>query len=283
MLFADPVTASATARAAAKLGLEQAGPQLATVCSNGDMPVEARIAALNALADLRVDELQVALGAIDGEAPVALRKRAIALLSRSTPERAVPLLATLLDNASVGERQAAFEALGELQHPSATELLTRWLDRMGSGDADPAMHLDLLEAAAKHEALVKRVAAIDANANNGGELSYYETCLAGGDAKAGGRVFRNLEATRCTRCHSLNGKGGNAGPALDDIGNKLEARQLLEALVTPSARIAEGFGATIVVLHSGIEHRGVITRGSGWQPDDRRHRRQGHRHHVERD
>jgi len=36
--------------------------------------------------------------------------------------------------------------------------------------------------------------------------------------------------------------------------------QLLEALVAPSARIAEGFGATMLELHDGTVHVGLVTK-----------------------
>ncbi|MFN9275904.1 MAG: hypothetical protein ACK6D2_09255, partial [Planctomycetota bacterium] len=51
-----------------------------------------------------------------------------------------------------------------------------------------------------------------------------------------------------------------AGPALDGIGKKLTRAQLLEALVAPSARIAEGSGTTTVRLHDGTMHAGVVTK-----------------------
>ena len=58
----------------------------------------------------------------------------------------------------------------------------------------------------------------------------------------------------------LGGSGGNAGPALDGIGKKLSREQLLEALLAPSARIAEGFGATTLTLDDGTVHVGLVTK-----------------------
>lgn len=259
--LADPVTAAPAARAAAKLHLQQAAPQLAALVQRGDGPADARLAALDALADLDAPELAGALAGIDGAAPVALRQRAVALLSKTNPEKAVPVLATLLENASQGEKQAAFEALGNLPCEAATKVLRDWLDRLHRDAVPPALQLDLLEAAAKHADLQPAAAAFErAAAATDAELGPFLVAREGGDSGRGRSVFHDHEATRCTRCHSLGGSGGNAGPALDDIGAKLTRDQLLAALITPSARIAEGFGATTIELHNGMLHVGVVTR-----------------------
>jgi putative heme-binding domain-containing protein len=229
------------------------------------MPAKARVAALDALADLKANELQSALSAIGDNAPVQLRKRAVALLSHTAPEKAVPVLRSLLANASVGEKQAALEALGNLHHESASNLLRVWMQRIEEGKVEDAITLDLLEAADKHEALKPMVAAYEKAAAKLGPLGPYGNCIAGGNASAGRKVFHDLEATRCSRCHSLRNNGGNAGPALDDVGKRLTPQKLLEALITPSATIAEGFSTTTVELHNGMIHAGVITKDQDGQ------------------
>jgi quinoprotein glucose dehydrogenase len=266
-LLADPAIAATAARSAARLGLRHAGPQLAALVAARDAPDAARLAALDALADLDAAELPATLSSIDAHAPVPLRQRAVALLSRTAPEQAVPVLATLLDDAPLGERQAALEALGELQHAQATAVLDRWLDRQLMGDVPAALQLDLFEAAGRHEALRERRALAfpgadaDPTATADAELlARWRLVLEGGDAGRGRKVFFDHEATRCTRCHALGGNGGNAGPALDGIGRQLTREQLLEALLAPSARIAEGFGATLLELHDDSLLLGVVTR-----------------------
>lgn len=259
-LLADPVTAAAAARAAAALGLHETAGQLTALVAQAAAPSEARVAALDALADLDAPELAAALDAIDAKADVALRQRAVALLSKQAPEKAVPVLATLLDNAPQGERQAALEALGNTAHASATAVLRSWVERLAKDDVPSTLQLDLLEAAGKHEALRPAIAAYEKAAAERGPLGEWRVARDGGNSGRGRSIFHDNEATRCTRCHSLGGSGGNAGPALDGIGKKLTRDQLLEALVTPSARIAEGFGAVTIELNDGNVHVGVITK-----------------------
>ncbi len=266
-LLDDPDIAASVAGAVADLSQKQCAGRLAEVVGRSQMTEAARVAALDALARLDAPELEAALLRIDADAPVALRKRAVELLSRSAPGKAVPVLASLLENASTAERQAALTALGELQDPAAAALLGDWLDRDVRGEVPAALRLELLEAAGKHgdpgleRRLAARRAADAANHPPGGDpVAEHRECLEGGDAEAGRKVFFEHEATRCTRCHTLAGEGGNAGPALDGIGARSDRTQLLESLLAPSARIAAGFGSTTVDLHDGSMLLGFVTK-----------------------
>jgi putative heme-binding domain-containing protein len=206
-------------------------------------------------------QLPQTIAAIDATAPVRLRKRAIELLSRTAPEKAVPILATLLENAPVAEKQAAFVALADCKHEAATQLLATWLEKLQCGEVEPALQLDVLEAAGKKkDAAIQVILEARAKAATADPLGDYLVCREGGDAKEGRKVFFDFEATRCTRCHTLSGTGGNAGPVLDGIGVKQTRDYLLEALITPSARIAEGFGSTTVELHDGSVQVGFVTK-----------------------
>ncbi|MCA8950747.1 MAG: HEAT repeat domain-containing protein [Planctomycetes bacterium] len=264
-LLQDRVTAEAAATAAGRLKLTTTAPALAKLVADRGATEGARVAALNALATMEASELGDAVAGIDADAPVPLRKRAIELLSKSAPERAVPILATLLDNASLAEQQAAFTALGDLRHEASTGLLRSWMERLAAGDVPAGARLELLDAAAKHDdpALRQALAVHDRQAEQAGPLGKWQVCLEGGDRGAGRRIFFDNEATRCTRCHTLGGSGGNAGPVLDAIGKQRDRAYLLEALITPSAKIAEGFGSTTVELHNGDIHAGFVTKDSG--------------------
>ncbi|HZN37813.1 MAG TPA: PVC-type heme-binding CxxCH protein [Planctomycetota bacterium] len=259
-LLADRVVAEATATAAGKMNLLGCAEALAKVVLDGGREDAARTAALDALDAMAAPQLPQTVAAIDATAPVRLRKRAIELLSRTAPEKAVPILATLLENAPVAEKQAAFVALAECKHEAATQLLVSWLERLQRDEVEPPLQLDVLEAAGKQlDATIQSMLLARANKTTG-PLGDYLVCREGGDPKEGKKVFFDFEATRCTRCHTLSGTGGNAGPVLDGIGKKQTRDYLLEALITPSARIAEGFGSTTVELHDGGVQVGFITK-----------------------
>ncbi|MEE2912278.1 MAG: c-type cytochrome, partial [Planctomycetota bacterium] len=54
-------------------------------------------------------------------------------------------------------------------------------------------------------------------------------------------VFEH-SSSQCLRCHKIGNHGGIAGPVLDSVGSTMNGRELLESLLVPSKRIAEGFG-----------------------------------------
>lgn len=59
------------------------------------------------------------------------------------------------------------------------------------------------------------------------------TTLAGADESTARRL---INAQGCKGCHSLEGSGGNRGPALDGVGRRLEADQIEQQLLNPKAR-----------------------------------------------
>ena len=66
-----------------------------------------------------------------------------------------------------------------------------------------------------------------------------------------GRSFeggkRAFARARCLECHRIAGEGGNRGPDLTGAGSRFSERDLLEALLRPSASIADQYGQTQVL------------------------------------
>jgi putative heme-binding domain-containing protein len=83
-----------------------------------------------------------------------------------------------------------------------------------------------------------------------------------GDARRGEEVFFR-EAVGCGKCHVVNGRGTDFGPALSEIGSKLPREALLEAILDPSAGISFGFEAWTVETKSGEELFGLIVSETG--------------------
>jgi putative membrane-bound dehydrogenase-like protein len=72
-------------------------------------------------------------------------------------------------------------------------------------------------------------------------LSSGEETVAAGDAKRGEDIFWNHPLAGCINCHMLDGKGSTVGPPLDGIASLRNSDYLMEALIAPSASLAEGF------------------------------------------
>jgi putative heme-binding domain-containing protein len=62
-----------------------------------------------------------------------------------------------------------------------------------------------------------------------------------GDSKRGEDIFFKHPVAACALCHMLGGKGSMVGPPLDGIAGKKDEAYLLESLVNPNAKLAEGY------------------------------------------
>ena len=65
-----------------------------------------------------------------------------------------------------------------------------------------------------------------------------------GDARRGEKIFWEHPVAACKNCHMLKGQGSAVGPALDGIAGRKDEAYILESLINPNARLAEGYTAT---------------------------------------
>jgi len=107
------------------------------------------------------------------------------------------------------------------------------------------------------EPLLKRVA-VDAGAQ-AARLAELQGALSGGDAARGRQVFLGVRAS-CSACHRVGVDGGTVGPNLAAIGDIRSRRDLLEAIVFPSASFARGFEPVSIATTAGKAYAGVIGR-----------------------
>lgn len=83
-----------------------------------------------------------------------------------------------------------------------------------------------------------------------------------GDAQRGAKLFNNEKKSKCTTCHLKGEKGVRLGPDLTWIGAIRSERDLLEAIVFPSASIARYHEVVIVVTKSGKVLSGLMVKES---------------------
>src|ERR1041385_4494910 len=79
-----------------------------------------------------------------------------------------------------------------------------------------------------------------------------------GDAARGKKLFADENRLACSKCHTVDGTASKAGPDLAFVGDKFPRRELIRAVLEPSAAIAVGYGTTIVETKSGDEFQGII-------------------------
>jgi putative heme-binding domain-containing protein len=79
-----------------------------------------------------------------------------------------------------------------------------------------------------------------------------------GDVARGRELFNNEQRAACAKCHSVDGSGSKAGPDLYAIGDNFLRRELIQAVLEPSASIAVGYGTTIVETKADGSFVGVV-------------------------
>jgi putative heme-binding domain-containing protein len=83
------------------------------------------------------------------------------------------------------------------------------------------------------------------------------TSVKSGDVRRGQGVFNSPKAA-CSACHAIGYLGGKVGPDLTRIGQIRNERDLLEAIVYPSASFVRSYEPMIVATKSGEEFSGVL-------------------------
>lgn len=78
-----------------------------------------------------------------------------------------------------------------------------------------------------------------------------------GDRSQGYHVFRSSRAG-CSACHQVGYVGGNVGPVLSQIGRSRGRRELLEAILFPSARLEQGYRSVKVRTTDGEVLIGLV-------------------------
>ncbi len=81
-----------------------------------------------------------------------------------------------------------------------------------------------------------------------------------GNVKKGAEIFKQQS---CAACHTVE-KGAKAvGPQLVDIGKRYKRIELLESIIKPNAKIAQGFATQIFATEEGLTYTGFVTREAG--------------------
>ena len=79
-----------------------------------------------------------------------------------------------------------------------------------------------------------------------------------GDAARGMKLFNDEQKLLCSKCHSVDGSASKAGPDLFAAGDAFGRRDLVDAVLKPSATIAPGYGTVILETKAGGAYQGTL-------------------------
>ncbi len=209
-----------------------------------------RVASLHQLALANDDGLGKAIDAAVVASDPDLRISARAYLATLNPARALKEATSALSTGTRAERQAAVSLLSTIASTPDTTIsgaarseLDSLLSQMESATVDAGLRLELVEAGLTHgdARAAKAAALMSPAAGTGLTDALSPSVLEGGAIERGHDVALYNSAVACLRCHAIAGVGGHAGPALDGVGSRLTARQILESIVEPQVTVAAGF------------------------------------------
>jgi putative membrane-bound dehydrogenase-like protein len=257
--------AVAALRAAGVADFDEA---LLRIARDGARPDELRADALLAaaprIARLEAGLFNFLLGCLDAEKPALLRLAAAqALGTAGCDDTQLGTLTISVAAAGALELPRLLGAFERCKNPTVGKRLVTGLEKSAVTESLPAEALRRAlagfpdEVRRQAEPILKR---LDADLEKQkARLAELEPLLAGGDAARGREVFWGKKAA-CAACHAVGGQGGRVGPDLSKIGGIRGGRDLLEAIVFPSASFVRGFEPVLVRTKDGAVYDGLIAR-----------------------
>ena len=243
-------------------GKEKTAVQLAAIVRSSKTVEVLRVEALNQLAANlepagRELFISVCSEALADPGSAALRAAALLALARVQGEEAKAIVLGVANSGqTIKERQAAVKA-ASLMKPEVAQWFFHggddhpgWLPQLASGALDSAVQLDVFEAAETSNIKSLRNAAHSIRRGAKPE-AIHRLSLHGGDPVVGKLIYETNQAAQCTRCHAIEGKGGDIGPNLDGVGKRQKPEHLLQSVVDPQAEVTKGFGVQTVTLNNG--------------------------------
>lgn len=228
--------------------------------SSTNEPASTRSRALEYLSAINAPSIAPLAGSMLPSPELEVRLSAWQVLARHSPNDFFRHLEAHRQNLALQERQQTLALLASTQSPSAEPLLLEPLNQLIAGTLTRDLELDVLESARRSTlpSVTQALSKIESARGTNSPLSRLRPALFGGNAARGRELFHTSVQAQCARCHDAGGEGSQAGPVLKGIGARVSREYLLEALVEPSAKIAEGYGLLNLTLKGGDSLDGIL-------------------------
>ncbi|MGV3754912.1 MAG: PVC-type heme-binding CxxCH protein [Verrucomicrobiota bacterium] len=261
-----PEMVEPTLAAVANVGTTEFKPQLEALAANEAMPVAVRLKALSLAAPKGAavtDKVFTLLsGQLQPSKPAPVRTEAAKLLAGAALSTEQLLaLAKLLPQCSPVELPVVITGFARSKEVGVGQALVTGLRSANGLNNVKLADLSKLLRAYPEPVLGdanKLLAELEEQVKEqAGRLAELEKTISGGDASRGQAVFYSEKAV-CGVCHRVQRRGGEVGPDLSQIGRIRTERDLLEAILYPSASLARDFESYTVATKDGESVSGVI-------------------------
>jgi putative membrane-bound dehydrogenase-like protein len=231
-------------------------------------PARAQAVRLDALtaraqsATLDPDLFELVRTSLEPARPASLRAAAAAVVAKASLDR--NQLLTLARSVEIAGPLELPSVLQAFDNSGDEEVGRAMIAALGRSKARSSLRAEALRPRLeKYPGSVKKagetlLTSINVDADK--EAARLETLLTtvqGGDVGRGQTVFNGSKAA-CLSCHAIGYIGGRIGPDLTKIGQVRSERDLLEAVVYPSASFARGYEPVTVRTQSGELRSGVL-------------------------
>jgi putative heme-binding domain-containing protein len=265
----NPAVRAQAVKTAAVLQVPQLDDALVQLADNKEEPDGVRLEALRAVV-LRKPGLSAAadellLGQLAEEEKPFARLAVAEVLGRAhlTEAQALRVLAAVKGETLISpavllpalERAAGAESGPALLDYLADALRNGWKPN----EQEWQRVLDGLPAAVQAKAGPVRELWRQSGERQKARLAELEPLLAGGKPERGRAIFFGKKVG-CAVCHRVGAEGGQVGPDLTKIGAVRSGRDILEAVIAPSASIAQGYDNYAVSTRDGRVATGVLAR-----------------------
>ncbi len=208
---------------------------------------ELQLEALRSLSNVRDPEIAGLLTgtALEPQYPSVLRSEALLALERQTVDdydRITPLLKSQDPNISI---EAARLLRGKASRESVKDALVEVLED-GNACDDEALRQQLMLSLHGEAGERPGVEQLD---------QWQELLSEKGDPVRGRRVFFSTGAL-CSSCHTVEGRGGDLGPDLSNVGRSKDRKGLISSILLPSQEISPEWQGWYIRTADGKTHTG---------------------------
>ena len=234
---------------------------------NESLDVETRLAASSSIpgSHLKIDAalLELVIEHLDREQPVALRSLAVGVIANTklNTDQLIQISETI-ETASSLDIDSLLEAVVQKSTDESVGLAV--VSAIEASPARSALQIDTIKKRIeKYPAIVQQRAEQlyetlrKDRAEQQARLESLLTSMPKGDIRRGQKVFQGSKAS-CSACHEIGYLGGDIGPDLSHIAKIRKKRDLLEAIVFPSASLVRSYEPVTILTDAGKTYNGII-------------------------